>query len=98
MHCDFLGSDGLQVTHMDALKPSNSKLVILTMMGGFFTKFATLAHGAPRHIGVHYWRTLLVGISSGVLIGLFDLLNPKYVCIIYACMMVLKYDYAAHRS
>ena len=43
-------------------------------------------------------RTAIVGISSGVLIGLFDLLNPKYVCIIYACMMVLKYDYAAHRS
>ena len=51
MHCDFLGSDGLQETHMDALKPSNSKLVILTMKGGFFTKFAALAHGAPHTRG-----------------------------------------------
>ena len=25
MHCDFLGSVGLQETHMDALKPLNSK-------------------------------------------------------------------------
>ena len=47
MHCDFLGSDGLQETHMDALKPFNSKYVTLTMRGGFFTKFATLDHGAP---------------------------------------------------
>ena len=45
MHCDFLGSDGLQETHMDAFKPFNSKLVTLTMRGGFFTKFAALAHG-----------------------------------------------------
>ena len=48
MHCDFLGSVGLQETHMDALKPFNSKLVTLTMRGGFFKKFAALAHGAPR--------------------------------------------------
>ena len=32
---------------MDALKPFNSKYVTLTMRGGFFTKFATLAHGVP---------------------------------------------------
>ena len=32
---------------MDALKPLNSKYVTLTMRGGFFTKFATLAHGVP---------------------------------------------------
>jgi hypothetical protein len=31
---------------MDALKPFNSKYITLTMRGGFFTKFATLAHGA----------------------------------------------------
>jgi hypothetical protein len=49
MHCDFLGSDRLQETHMDALKLFNSKKVKLTMRGGFFTKFATLAHGvAPQ--------------------------------------------------
>ena len=48
MNCDFLGSVGLQETHMDALKPFNSKLVTLTMRGGFFKKFAALAHGAPR--------------------------------------------------
>ena len=45
MHCDFLGSDGLQETHMDALKTFNSKKVTLTMRGGFFTKIAALAHG-----------------------------------------------------
>ena len=49
MHCDFLGSDGLQETHMDAFKSFNSKLVTLTMRGGFFTKFSALAHGLPRH-------------------------------------------------
>ena len=32
---------------MDALKPFNSKKVTLTMRGGFFTKLAALAHGAP---------------------------------------------------
>ena len=32
---------------MDVLKPFNSKIGIkLTMRGGFFTKFTTLAHGA----------------------------------------------------
>ena len=50
MHCDFLGSDGLEETHyMDALKPFNSKLVTMTMRG-FFTKFTALAHGAARHM------------------------------------------------
>ena len=48
MHCDFLGSDRLQETHMDALKQFNSKKLTLTTRGGFFTKFATLAHGAPQ--------------------------------------------------
>jgi len=47
MYCDFLGSDGLQETHMSALKPFIFKYTTLTMRGGFFTKFATLAHGAP---------------------------------------------------
>ena len=51
MHCDFLGSDGLQETHMDAFKPFNSKLVTLTMRGGFFTKFAALAHGVAAAAG-----------------------------------------------
>ena len=45
MHCDFLGSDGLQETNMDVLKPFNSKL---TMRVSFFTKLAALAHGAAR--------------------------------------------------
>ena len=31
---------------MDALKPFNFKLATLTMRGGFFTKFAALAHSA----------------------------------------------------
>ena len=50
MHCDFFGSDGLQKTHMDAFKPFNSKLVTLTMRGGFFTKFSALAHGEPSYL------------------------------------------------
>ena len=45
INCDFLGSGGLQETHMDALKPFNFKYVILTIRGGFFTKFASLAYG-----------------------------------------------------
>ena len=51
MHCDFLGSDRLQETHMDALTPCNSKYVTLTMRGGFFTKFPTLAHGGAWGFG-----------------------------------------------
>ena len=54
MHCDFLGSVGLQETHMDALKPFDSKLVTLTMRGCFFTKFAALAHGAAGQIKIPY--------------------------------------------
>ena len=46
MQCVFLGSDRLQETHMDALKPFNSKQLTLKMRGGFFTKFTALAHGA----------------------------------------------------
>ena len=45
MHCNFLGSVGLQETHMDALKPFNSKLVTLTRRGVFVTKITALAHG-----------------------------------------------------
>ena len=33
---------------MHALKPFNSKKVTLAMRGGFFTKFAALAHCAAR--------------------------------------------------
>ena len=54
---DFLGSDRLQETLMDALKPFHSKYVTLTMRGGFFTKLATPAHGAPclkDHKGFKY--------------------------------------------
>ena len=53
MHCDFLGSDGLQETHMDALKLFNFKYVILKIRGGFFTKFAALAYGVapPYQLG-----------------------------------------------
>ena len=52
MHCDFLGSDRLQETHMDALKSFNSKYITLTMSAGFFTKFATLAHGVPCRLAL----------------------------------------------
>ena len=62
MHCDFLGSDGLQETHMNAFKPFNFKLVTLTMKGGFFTKFSALAHGAPPH--VHQGQPSAVGTSG----------------------------------
>ena len=71
MHCDFLGPDGLQETHMDAFKPFNSKLVTLTMRGGFFTKFSALAHGVappapPGTTGLH------LGSHTGPPVGMGD--------------------------
>ena len=69
MHCDFLGSDRLQEGHMDALKPFNSKIGIkLTMRGGFFTKFTTLAHGAADRWKVYIF--LIFTHNGGGAIGL----------------------------
>jgi hypothetical protein len=36
-----------QGTHMDTLKPKNSKLITFTVRGGFFTFWAILAHSVP---------------------------------------------------
>ena len=44
MYHDFLGPRGLQGTHMDTLKPKNSKSITFTVRGGFFTFWAILAH------------------------------------------------------
>ena len=41
---------------MDALKPFNSKLVTLEMRGGFFTKFAALAHGVAYIIPANEFK------------------------------------------
>ena len=46
MYHDFLGPRRLQGTHMDALKPRNSKSITFTVRGGFFTFWAILAHSA----------------------------------------------------
>ena len=46
MYHDFLGPRGLQGTHMDTLKPKNSKSITFTVRGGFFTFWAILAHSA----------------------------------------------------
>ena len=46
MYHDFLGPRGLQGTHMDTLKPKNSKLITFTVREGFFTFWAILAHSA----------------------------------------------------
>ena len=46
MYHDFLGPRGLQGTHMDTLKPKNSKLITFTVRGCFFTFWAILAHSA----------------------------------------------------
>ena len=53
---------------MDALKPSNSKKVTLTMRGGFFTKFATLAHCAvaPRVTTNFLWEIILLPHAAAV--------------------------------
>ena len=53
-----MGSVGLQETHMDALKPFNSKYIALTMRGGFFTKFKALAHGVPWHGIARFFRSV----------------------------------------
>ena len=40
MYQDFLGPRGLHGTHMDTSKSKNSKLLIFTVRGGFFTFWA----------------------------------------------------------
>jgi hypothetical protein len=47
MYHDFLGPRVLQGTHMDTLKPNNSKSILFTVTGGFFTFWAILAYSAP---------------------------------------------------
>ena len=62
---------------MDALKPFNSKYVTLTMRGGFFTKFAILAHGAMplslKNLSLKVFKILFFMI----------LLSPKSDDVIY---------------
>ena len=65
-NCDFLGSVGLQETHMDALKPFNSKYIALTMRGGFFTKFKALAHGGPPLGTISMDQTVPVRLFASV--------------------------------
>ena len=50
MYHDFLGPRGLQETHMDTLKPKNSKSIIFTVKEGFFTFWAILAHSAASGV------------------------------------------------
>ena len=47
MYHDVLGPRGLQGTHMDTLKPKESKSITFTVRGGFFTFWLILAHSAP---------------------------------------------------
>ena len=48
VHHNFLGSEGLQGTHIDALNPFSSKLMTLTLRGGLWTFLANSALcGAP---------------------------------------------------
>ena len=44
MYQDFLGPRGLQGTHMDTLKPKNSKSMTFNGREGFFTFWEILAH------------------------------------------------------
>ena len=76
MHCDFLRSDGLQETHMDASKPFNSKQLTLKMRGGFFTKFATLAHGGAPDYG-HQLRQKAFVLSRRVLRTYYVVSDPQ---------------------
>ena len=50
MHYNFLVSEGLQGTYMNALNPLNSKLMTLTPRGGLWTFSAILALCAVRRI------------------------------------------------
>ena len=43
VHHDFLGSEGLQGTHIDALNPFSSKLMTLALRGGLWTFLRNLA-------------------------------------------------------
>ena len=43
LHHNFLGSEELQGTHIDALNPFSSKLMALTLRGGLWTFLANLA-------------------------------------------------------
>ena len=49
MYHNFLGLRGLQGTHMNTLKPKNSKLIQFTVRGDFFTFWDILAHSVPCH-------------------------------------------------
>ena len=55
MYHDFLGPRGLQGTHMDTLKPKNSKSITFTVRGGFFTFWAILAHSVPYPLLLVYF-------------------------------------------
>ena len=55
MYCDFLGSNGLQETHMDALKLFNFKYLTFSMRRGFFTKFAAVAVVLCEH----FWEATI---------------------------------------
>ena len=51
VHHNFLGSEGLQGTHIDALNPFSSKLMPLTLRGGLWTFLANLALCGARRWG-----------------------------------------------
>ena len=50
VHHNFLGSEGLQGTHIDALNPFSLKLMTLTLRGGLWTFLANLALCVPSHL------------------------------------------------
>ena len=50
MYHDFLGPQGLQGTHMDTLKPKNSKSMTFTVGESFFTFWAILANGGTPSV------------------------------------------------
>ena len=69
MHHDFLGSEGLQGTHMDALNPFNSKLMTLTPKGRFVNLFGDFSplYGLPFQAN----RQLQIGLKKRTLGKMF---------------------------
>ena len=53
VHHDFLGSEGLQGTHIDAPRPFSSKLMTLSQSGGLWTFSANLALCVPLWVTFH---------------------------------------------
>ena len=76
MYHDFLGPRGLQGTHMDTLKPKNSKLITFTVRGGFFTFWAILAHSMA---GLESWKSSIGHQYKSIYFSFFQETKSKWL-------------------